>query len=147
MARSKYNARKVWCLEHHPYPAHDSEAEALLFARHNALEDTPIRFDSKREWERYVVLYDLQERGEIEDLERQPKFEVIPSFKIDGKTERATTYYADFQYYTVIDNERVFIIEDVKGIETPVFKLKRKLLLDKFLFKFQAGEWQFRIVK
>lgn len=83
-----------------------------------------IKFDSKLEARRYQELKLLEENGEIFDLELQPKFELIPSFKKDGKTYRKTTYIADFAYK---DKEGQLIIEDTKGYETEVYKIKKKL--------------------
>jgi len=53
-----------------------------------------IRFDSKREAERYSELKLLERAGIITDLKLQPKFELIP--KHNGN--RALTYIADFSY-------------------------------------------------
>ena len=58
------------------------------------------------------------------NLELQKKFELVPSFKVDGKTIRAITYTADFCYFTW-DGQPV--VEDVKGYKTDVYKLKAKL--------------------
>lgn len=78
-----------------------------------------IRFDSKREAERYSELKLLERAGVITDLKLQPKFELIP--KHNGN--RALTYIADFSYTE--GGEK--IIEDVKGMETKEFKIKKKL--------------------
>ena len=96
-----------------------------------------IRFDSKREAKRYQELQMLAAAGEIHALQLQPRFELQPSFKRNGKTVRAIHYVADFQY---VENGRV-IVEDTKGMETAVFKLKKKL----FLFTYPDVE--LRIVK
>jgi hypothetical protein len=79
-------------------------------------------YDSKREAIRANELRLLQRRGEISNLREQVKFELIP--KQIGM--RAITYTADFAYF---DKAGVEHIEDVKGIETEVFKIKRKLLM------------------
>lgn len=57
-----------------------------------------IKFDSKLEAERYAQLKILERAGVIRDLELQPEYELIPSFKKDGKTWRKTVYKADFRY-------------------------------------------------
>ena len=61
-----------------------------------------IRFDSKKESERYSYLKMLERIGEIEQLELQKKFVLVPAQRgRDGKvTERAITYRADFYYYS-----------------------------------------------
>lgn len=86
-----------------------------------------ITFDSKKESKRYLELKQMQENGEIHDLQLQVPFELIPSFEIviDGKKRkrRPITYVADFVYYK--NDEKV--IEDVKGLRTPVYNIKKKL--------------------
>ena len=77
-------------------------------------------FDSKRELTRWRELQMLEKAGEIHNLRRQVKFELIPKV---GKN-RATHYIADFVYKR--DGETV--IEDAKGYRTEVYKLKRKLM-------------------
>lgn len=87
-----------------------------------------IKFDSKLEAERYAQLKILERAGVIRDLELQPEYELIPSFKKNGKTWRKTVYKADFRYI-LADCDKI-IIEDVKGstaVITDVFRLKQKL--------------------
>ncbi len=87
-----------------------------------------IKFDSKLEAERYAQLKILERAGVIRELELQPSFELIPSFKKNGKTWRRTVYKADFRYI-LAEGDRI-IIEDVKGstaVITDVFRLKQKL--------------------
>lgn len=80
-----------------------------------------ITFDSKKEAERWTELKILERAGVIEQLKRQVKFELIP--KLPG--ERAVNYYADFTY---LCNGKL-VVEDVKGYKTPVYRLKRLLML------------------
>lgn len=82
-----------------------------------------ITFDSKAEAHRFVELKTLENAGRISHLKLQPEFELIPSFKKNGKTYRRCVYKADFCYMA----EGRFIVEDVKGFKTEVYKLKRKL--------------------
>ena len=89
-----------------------------------------IIFDSQKEAKRYAVLKILLRGGEIEDLKLQPEFILQESFVKNGKKFRPITYKADFQYYSVKENK--IVVEDVKGIETEVFKIKRKLFEHKF---------------
>ena len=79
-----------------------------------------IRFASRAEARRYLLLKQLQEQGEISGLQLQPPF----PFDIDGS--HMFTYYADFVYDEVKTNKK--IIEDVKGVSTPVYKLKKKII-------------------
>lgn len=78
-----------------------------------------IRFASKAEARRYAQLKLLERAGEIENLELQPPFKL----HVNGKL--VCTYIADFQYWD--KGKAKSIVEDVKGMETAVFKLKRKL--------------------
>lgn len=92
-----------------------------------------IKFDSKLEAERYAQLKILERAGVIRGLELQPSFELIPSFKKNGKTWRRTTYKADFRYILCEDDS--YIIEDVKGstaVITDVFRLKQKMFEYKY---------------
>lgn len=86
-----------------------------------------ITFDSKKEARRYLVLKQMEQDGEIKNLRLQVPVELVPSFEIvvDGKKRkrRPITYVADFVYYR--DDEKV--IEDVKGLRTPVYNIKKKL--------------------
>lgn len=82
-----------------------------------------MTFDSKREAQRYAELLLLQRAGEIRDLKRQVRFELIP--KQEG--ERACHYVADFVYHLASTGEMV--VEDAKGAKTEVYKIKRKLML------------------
>ena len=78
-----------------------------------------ITFASKREAGRYSELKLLERAGEIAELTLQPKFPIW----IDGV--KVCTYIADFRY---VDLSRgITVIEDVKGMRTPVYKIKKKL--------------------
>jgi len=99
-----------------------------------------IKFDSKGEAERYQYLLMLQSAGEIKGLTLQPSFILAESFRHKGILHRAIGYRADFNYFDVTLDTKV--VEDFKGVETPLFKLKKKLLISKFL-----GEFVFRASK
>ena len=79
-------------------------------------------FDSKAEAARWQELQLLERAGEITELERQVEYELIPK----QKGERAVKYIADFRY---IDHEGKTVVEDTKGVRTPVWIIKRKLML------------------
>ena len=84
-----------------------------------------ITFASKAEAKRYVKLKELEAEGLIWNLELQPAF----TFLINGEllrypSKRVVKYLADFRYQTE-DGE---VIEDVKGMDTPMSKLKRSLV-------------------
>jgi hypothetical protein len=80
-----------------------------------------ILHDSIKEANRWCELNLLLKAGKIQDLQRQVKFELIP--KQDG--ERAVSYIADFVY----TENGVKVVEDVKGMRTKEYKLKKKMLL------------------
>lgn len=80
-----------------------------------------ISFASTKEAERYLELKLLESSGKIRDLELQPKFPMIIN------CAKICTYIADFKYYDV--DKKDYVVEDVKGFRTPIYKLKKKLLL------------------
>ena len=84
--------------------------------------NTPTNgFASGREARRAFELQLLERAGEITDLKMQVPFEVIPP----GPGERAAHYVADFTYRKA----GALVVEDVKGMKTQVYLLKRKLML------------------
>lgn len=85
-----------------------------------------ITFDSKSEARRYSELRLLEREGQISELQLQPSFILAPSVRFhDAKrTKPALKYIADFEYL----EKGVKIIEDVKGMQTPAFKIKRHLM-------------------
>lgn len=97
-------------------------------------------FDSKAEAERYKELRLMEKADIIKDLVLQPEFLLQDKFRYKGKTERAVKYIADFKYFDV--KKSVYVVEDVKGVETEVFKIKRKLFLKQY-----GDEYDFEIVK
>ena len=108
--------------------------------KNEKVEFDGIKFDSKRERDRYMVLKDAERRGVISELKCQPKFTLIPAqyheeakqLKTKVKMVKkcdflAITYTGDFQY--VKDGKT--IVEDVKGsayMITEVFKIKEKMM-------------------
>ena len=81
-----------------------------------------IKFDSKREAYYYLYYKRLQENKIISDLKLQTPIK----FDIDGK--HIFTYKADFEYEDEYGHHYI----DVKGVETPVFRLKKKLIEAKY---------------
>ena len=86
-----------------------------------------ITFDSKKEAKRYSELKMMEKAGIIATLRLQPEFKCM----VNGK--KVCTYKADFEYL-MVDEEGpdgqigYYIVEDVKGFKTPVYKLKKKLV-------------------
>lgn len=98
-----------------------------------------ITFDSKVEAERYSQLMLLLNAGVIKDLKLQPTFTLCEAYITpDGEKIQATKYKADFSYQrkTAPDaNGNTYwipVVEDVKGFETDVFKLKERWMLEKY---------------
>lgn len=103
-------------------------------------------FDSAKEWRRNQELEALQRAGEISELNRQVPFVLMPSYTISDETTkqgfrtiREIRYIADFTY-RLKNGKR--IIEDVKGMQTEVFKIKRKLLERKIALGVIEGEFR-----
>ncbi len=82
-------------------------------------------FDSVLERDRWLYLTAAQARGDIARLMRQVPFELTPSVRAGGRVlVRAVSYVADFVY----EKDGIMVIEDTKGYETDVFKVKRAVL-------------------
>lgn len=81
-------------------------------------------FDSKKEYKRYLELKRQEEVGIIKNLGRQVKFLLIPAQKGKERNERSCSYKADFVYR----KGSTLIVEDVKGVKTPEYIIKRKLM-------------------
>lgn len=101
-----------------------------------------ITFDSIREAHRYQELKALEKAGIIHELKRQVTFVLIPTqreestevYKTGSKKgkpkegeiiEKQCSYRADFTY---LENGSL-VVEDAKGMRTPEYIIKRKLLL------------------
>lgn len=84
-------------------------------------------YDSRREHRRANELKMMQRAGLISDLREQVKYVLIPTQRgPDGRLlERECSYYADFVYR----KDGRTIVEDTKGVRTPEYKIKRKLML------------------
>jgi len=111
LRRSKYGSRKA-------------EADGMVF-------------DSATERDRWVVLRAAEARGEIACLRRQVGYELVPrqveTTAVAGRRgvrlverfrEHPVRYVADFVY----ERGGVEVIEDVKGMRTPEYVIKRKLM-------------------
>lgn len=79
-----------------------------------------IRFASKAEARRYQDLRLMEMGGLIADLTLQPRLPLV----VNGV--KIGTYVADFRYLDHGHGKTIW--EDVKGVETPVFRIKRKLV-------------------
>lgn len=85
-----------------------------------------IRFASKAEMRRYVDLRLLERAGHIRDLEVQPAFPIEVINIGNGEATQVGVYKADFRYFNVDHGGTV--VEDVKGMSTVVYRLKKRLV-------------------
>ena len=90
-------------------------------------------FASKKEAKRYQELVLLEKAGKILGLKTQVRY------PLDVCGMKICTYIADFRYYeraprseelygATLCFERL-VVEDCKGFRTPIYKLKKKLML------------------
>lgn len=86
------------------------------------------KYHSRKESRRAEELRLLEKLGEISGLEEQVRYEIVP--KQEG--ERAAHYVADFVYIT---KSGCLVVEDVKGVKTREYILKRKLMLQRYEIK------------
>lgn len=92
-------------------------------------------YDSRKEMQRHKELLILEKAGKITDLKRQVSFTLLPGqreiIEKDGVTkigkviERGVYYTADFVYW---ENGKL-VVEDVKGVKTRDYILRRKMML------------------
>ena len=79
-----------------------------------------INFSSKGEARRYLQLKLLERSGHSKNMQLQVRYHIV----INGL--KVCTYIADFVYFSIADG--ITIVEDFKGMRTPVYKLKKKLM-------------------
>ena len=78
------------------------------------------KFDSQQEAARYAVLRQQEQAGLISDLKVHPLYPLT----VQGVT--IGSYEADFSYRANTAPRGVLIVEDVKAIQNPLFRWKRK---------------------
>lgn len=85
------------------------------------------RFASRREADRYDELRLMERAGLIGQLKCQVPFELAPGVKLDGDKRKRppVRYVADFTY---VDHDAGIVVEDTKGFDTPMSRLKRHLM-------------------
>lgn len=99
-----------------------------------------ICFDSKKEAQYYVYLRELERRGEISNLRRQVKFEIVPPVyeqrvvhlktrdRVETKqVQPAVHYVADFVY----EKDGKDVVVDVKSVATrkkELYIVKKKMM-------------------
>ena len=82
-------------------------------------------YASKKEARRAGELKLLLFAGKISELIEQVPFELAPSVVVQGRKRPPMKYIADFVY---VENGKR-IVEDSKGMRTPVYNLKRHLMM------------------
>lgn len=112
--KNKYNSKKFICCGH--------------------------SFDSKKEYRRWTELRILEKSGKITNLRRQVKYVLVPAqygpgaagprggIKRGQLLERECSYIADFVY----EKDGQTVVEDVKGVRTKDYIIKRKLMLERY---------------
>lgn len=103
---------------------------AVKTNKYHAVKETvgKLKFDSKKERQRFEELNMLEQAGEIRNLKLQHEFLLQGAFTdTTGERTRSIKYIADFTYW----KDNTFVIEDVKGMKTDVYKLKRKMMAEK----------------
>lgn len=99
-----------------------------------------LTFASKMESRRHDELRLLERSGEIRNLRLQVRFELVPPVRLKGATRLTPgiDYVADFVYEerkprtlnhgSLKVTEWVEVIEDCKGAQTAVYKMKRHMM-------------------
>jgi len=88
--------------------------------RNEPVEEDGHRFDSKAERRRYRELKLMQDAGEIESLRLQHRIDLVVSGTF------VCAYVSDFSYWDT--EQKTWIYEDVKGVRTAAYRIKKKLL-------------------
>lgn len=109
--------------------------------KNKTFEADNYKWDSKREYNRWLYLKDAESKGLITDLQRQVTFELLPAVteeyvehlktkdKIKTRVlQRAVSYTCDFAYY----KNGEYIVSDVKI--SPRLLPKEYILKKKMLF-------------
>jgi len=103
--KNKYGAVRTECRQGHTHP-------------------------SKKEAKRCDELHLFQKAGKVSNLSIQPELMLLPplkkGYRQEGFTHRGIKYIGDFKYYDKV--KKGWILEDVKGFKTPVYRLKKKMV-------------------
>lgn len=110
------------------------------YGNRNFTDQQGNRWDSEKEYYRWVMLRQAEKQGRIQDLQRQVVFTLLPALaeeqtvQLKTKTKTVTrtvqqpvTYRADFVY----TKDGLQVVEDVKGsprMLTPEYLLKKKMM-------------------
>lgn len=106
-----------------------------------------IKFDSIAEGEYYLHLKEQVAEHKILGFERQKRMLLQEGFSVEGVKGRIRPifYVVDF---VVVQNNGSFTYIDVKGVETSVFSIKRKLFMKRYntallKVKKRKGGWKY----
>lgn len=119
------------------------------YSKYNAkkVEIDGIKFDSKAEGEYYLHLKQQVTERQILGFERQKRMLLQEGFNVEGVKGkiRPIFYVVDF---IITENDGTLTYVDVKGMETDVFRLKKKLFMKRYntaLLKVKKtkGGWQY----
>ena len=88
--------------------------------RNKRTEYKGIWFDSQKEARRYQELELMERAGYIAKIELQPRYNLV----VNG--QNCGFYRGDFRYEVV--ETGLTVVEDVKGVRTPLYRLKKKLV-------------------
>ena len=108
-----------------------------------------IKFDSEREAARFAELKVLRAMGRIRDLRLQVNFTLVEGYTtIEGERIKPMVYRADFTYERATEPDFTYEratepdcngtvywlreVEDVKGMRTKEYQLKKKLMREKY---------------
>lgn len=85
------------------------------------------KYRSQRERDRHQKLLLMERAGLISDLRREVRYLLANGVKIEGESRRRPPlrYMADFVY---LDQSGARVVEDAKGMQTPVYRLKKHLM-------------------
>lgn len=119
------------------------------------VEYNGLKFDSKKEKDRYIFLKEQERIGNIQDLQLQVRYELIPAIKeeyvehlktkdrVKTRTvQLAITYTCDFQYY----KNGVIVTEDVKASPKSA-SLDKSFILKEKIFRWKFGRSIKRVYK
>lgn len=83
-----------------------------------------LKFDSRWEAERWGQIKSMERAGIVTNLDRQIKFPIVMN------DIKICDYIADFVYDLKNEDGTIsHIVEDAKGVLTPEFRLKKKMML------------------
>jgi hypothetical protein len=119
MTEAEYAVYQSRFQQHADANAPKTEDGAVKRGKHRnvKVEHDGIVFDSKKELRVWLSLSALAARGEITELRRQVRFELLPAVKLHGekRTKPGLDYVADFVF---IDAQGRQVVQDAKSKHT-----------------------------